>query len=239
MLTDWYRSRFVKTGGWFHENDGFCSGLIAQFKSVLRKGSDRAPHGHTWCTRVPLIKPTMPKDDSLESHEMSMASDWSIRKRRPVRRKNIAPLLKTLEHDLNIDLNVDGAFLEMAEYGPWTMVFVDRVPLVIELLNEAEERCVFLTLRGFLQHLEALKWVEVDHGAIPFLMNGADCMVAGVHGAETSVEAGDLVWVRDMTHKRPLALGWALSNAEDLVENTKGKGIKTLHWVGDELWEME
>jgi predicted ribosome-associated RNA-binding protein Tma20 len=23
------------------------------------------------------------------------------------------------------------------------------------------------------------------------------------------------------------------------VEATKGKGIKTLHWVGDELWDME
>ena len=42
-----------------------------------------------------------------------------------------------------------------------------------------------------------------------------------------------------MTHKRPLALGWAVKDAEQLVAETKGKGIKTLHWVGDELWEME
>jgi PUA domain protein len=168
-----------------------------------------------------------------------MATEWSLRKRRPVRRKNIAPLLKQLESDLNIDLNVDGGFLEMAEYGPWTMVFVERVPLVIEVKNEEQERCVFLTLRGFLQHMDALKWVEVDHGAIPFLMNGADCMVAGVHGAESSVQEGDLVWIRDMTHKRPLALGWATQDAEKLTQSTKGKGIKTIHWIGDELWEME
>ena len=62
-------------------------------------------------------------------------TEWSVRKRRPVRRKHIAPL-SCLEGDLAIDLNVDGAFLEMAEYGPWTMVFVDRTPLVIELLDE-------------------------------------------------------------------------------------------------------
>jgi predicted RNA-binding protein (TIGR00451 family) len=231
--------RLMETGSWFHENNRFGGGFVAQFKGMTLKRSDGAPHRHDLGTPKHLIKPTMPKDDSPRPPQPCMASEWSIRKRRPVRRKNIAPLLKTLENDLNIDLNVDGAFLEMAEYGPWTMVFVDRVPLVIELLNEAEERCVFLTLRGFLQHLEARKWVEVDHGAIPFLMNGADCMVAGVHGAEVSVEAGDLVWVRDMTHKRPLALGWALNNAEGLVSDTKGKGIKTLHWVGDELWEME
>ena len=70
-------------------------------------------------------------------------------------------------------------------------------------------------------------------------MKGADCMVAGVHAADQSIEVGDLVWIRDMTHKRPLAIGWTTMNAEDLTNLTKGKGIKTLHWVGDELWDME
>jgi predicted ribosome-associated RNA-binding protein Tma20 len=25
----------------------------------------------------------------------------------------------------------------------------------------------------------------------------------------------------------------------EMAESSKGKGIKTLHWFGDELWEME
>ena len=110
----------------------------------------------------------MPKDDIPAPSSPHMANEWSIRKRRPVRRKHIAPLLKQLETDLEIDLNVDGAFLEMATYGPWTMVFVDRTPIVIEVLDDDGNRCVFLTLRGFLQHTDSRKWVEVDHGAIPF-----------------------------------------------------------------------
>ena len=126
-----------------------------------------------------------------------MSKDWSIRKRRPVRRKHIAPLLKALEQSLGIDLSVDGAFLEMA------------------------------------------KWVEVDHGAIPFLMNGADCMVAGVQAADETIEKGELVWIRDMTHKKPLAIGWSIMAGSEMAEASKGKGIKTLHWFGDELWEME
>ena len=69
--------------------------------------------------------------------------------------------------------------------------------------------------------MDALKWVEVDHGAIPFLMNGAD-LVAGVHGAEASVQAGDLVWIRDMTHKRPLALGWAVDDGETMQHQGQG-----------------
>ncbi len=168
-----------------------------------------------------------------------MSKDWSIRKRRPVRRKNIAPLLKALESSLGIDLSVDGAFLEMAEYGPWQMVFVDKVAKAIEVKNGDNERFTFLTLRGFLEHTDAAKWVEVDHGAIPFLMNGADCMVAGVQAADEDIAVGELVWIRDMTHKKPLAIGWSTMEGQEMASATKGKGIKTLHWVGDELWEME
>jgi PUA domain protein len=168
-----------------------------------------------------------------------MSKDWSIRKRRPVRRKNIAPLLKALESSLGIDLSVDGAFLEMAEYGPWQMVFVDKVAKAIEVKNGDNQRFTFLTLRGFLEHSDAAKWVDVDHGAIPFLMNGADCMVAGVQAADEDIAVGELVWIRDMTHKKPLAIGWSTMEGQEMAAATKGKGIKTLHWVGDELWEME
>ena len=86
-----------------------------------------------------------------------MAKDWQIKKRRPIRRKNIAPLLKDLERVLNIDLNVDGAFLEMAEYGPWQLVLVDRVPLAIELKNPEGKREVFLTLRRSEEHTSELQ----------------------------------------------------------------------------------
>ena len=55
----------------------------------------------------PFINAAMPKDDSPRTLRLSMATEWSLRKRRPVRRKHIAPLLKRLESDLDIDLNVD------------------------------------------------------------------------------------------------------------------------------------
>ena len=127
----------------------------------------------------------------------------------------------------------------MAEYGPWQMVFVDKVAKAIEVKNSDNERFTFLTLRGFLEHSDAAKWVDVDHGAIPFLMNGADCMVAGVQAADEDIAVGELVWIRDMTHKKPLAIGWSTMEGQEMASATKGKGIKTLHWIGDELWEME
>ena len=64
-------------------------------------------------------------------------------------------------------------------------------------------------------------------------------MVAGIHSADENITEGDLVWVRDQTHKRPLAIGWAKMDGTSLVQQLKGKGLKNIHWVGDELWEME
>jgi len=138
MLADRNWPAPVETARWFDEQNRFNNGLVAKFQGVFGEGPDGAPHGHDLMTAFRFINNAMPKDDSLTALVPSMANEWSIRKRRPVRRKHIAPLLKELENDLAIDLNVDGAFLEMAEYGPWKMVFVDRTPLVIELLDELE-----------------------------------------------------------------------------------------------------
>lgn len=168
-----------------------------------------------------------------------MAKDWSVRKRRPVRRKQVAPLLSKLEVRFGIDLNLEGAFLEVAEYGSWRLMIVNREPHAVEIENEEEEVVAALTLRGLLSHAPDKSWLEVDRGAIPFLMNGADCMAAGIHAAHEEIITGDLVWIRDQEHKRPLALGWACMDANQMVEESSGKAVKTLHWIGDELWEME
>ena len=51
-----------------------------------------------------------PKGETWSAVGSGMAKDFQVKKRRPVRRKHIAPLLKELEEGLNIDLAVDGAF---------------------------------------------------------------------------------------------------------------------------------
>ena len=168
-----------------------------------------------------------------------MAKDWQVRKRRPVRKKNIAPLLKNLEGHLGLNLNIDDAFLEMAEYGNWQLVLLDRIPHVVQVKNPEGKDCAILTLRGLLAHSCSQMYAEVDRGAIPFLMNGADCMAAGIHNADPNITAGDLVWIRDREHGRALAIGWAKLDGEDMIASQKGKAIQTIHYVGDELWEME
>ena len=64
-------------------------------------------------------------------------------------------------------------------------------------------------------------------------------MAAGIHAACECIEEGDLIWIRDQEHGKPLAIGWAMMNAEDMVAATSGKAVKSIHHVGDELWELE
>ena len=64
-------------------------------------------------------------------------------------------------------------------------------------------------------------------------------MGAGVHIADPYVEAGGFVWVRDQDRGTPLAIGVAIVDGDEMMEMTKGKAISTIHWIGDELWEIE
>ena len=95
------------------------------------------------------------------------------------------------------------------------------------------------TLHGIRTWQVERSWVAVDEGAIPFLKNGADCMGAGIHIADPSLREGDFVWVRDQGTGEPIATGTAMLSGEEMMEMTKGKAITTIHWVGDDLWNLE
>ena len=48
-----------------------------------------------------------------------------------------------------------------------------------------------------------------------------------------------MIWIRDQEHGKPLAVGWARMSAEEMVTASGGKAVGTIHWIGDELWELE
>ena len=165
--------------------------------------------------------------------------DWKLKARKPVRHKKIKGLIERLTAPLGVDTDLSNAFLETATFGPWNLLIVDKSPLGMEVESPEHEIIAFPTLRGILAWSPNFKWCEVDHGAIPFLMNGADCMAAGIHRACETIEEGDLIWIRDQSHGKPLAIGWATMESNEMVAATKGKAVKMLHHIGDELWELE
>tara|TARA_B100000902_G_scaffold22557_6_gene27267 strand:- start:7959 stop:8462 length:504 start_codon:yes stop_codon:yes gene_type:complete len=166
-----------------------------------------------------------------------------MKKRKPVRIKVVRQFVEGIQEDFDIRDNLEGSFLETAEFGDWRLLLADKVPIVMTLERPEDlgtvEEITFPTLRGILRWNLEKKWCAVDRGAIPFLMNGADCMAAGIQIVDPVVERGDLVWVRDEEHGKPIAIGWALMDAEKMDQSTKGKSIRTIHWIGDDLWSID
>lgn len=161
-----------------------------------------------------------------------------LRRRTPLRFKQIKPISNEVEALLGVPLNLSRSFLEEAHFDGVDLILVDRVPKLMCLSDNGNE-IWFPTLRGLLDWEVRGFWVEVDHGAIPYLMNGADCMAAGIQGADNSIEHGVPVWIRDELHGRPLAIGWSLMGGDEMRNSQRGKAIQTVHWVGDELWSLD
>jgi len=96
----------------------------------------------------------------------------------------------------------------------------------------------FLTVHGLIAYPPAERYVTVDMGAVKFLANGADVMAPGVVDADKDIGIGMAVWVRDQNNLRPLLVGTALMSGAEMTAAKNGKAVKTVHYVGDKLWNL-
>ena len=167
-----------------------------------------------------------------------LVSEKRLRRRTPVRLKQIRKEIQEISERIKVELNLSNSFLERGHFQERDLILVDKIPLAMQIKTDSG-RLWYPTIRGILTWGAEKNWAAVDHGAIPFLMNGADCMGAGVHQADPEIEAGDLMWIKDQQHGKPLAIGMAIVSGNEMAEMEKGKAIRTIHWVGDELWELE
>lgn len=130
---------------------------------------------------------------------------------------------------------VDGlssAKFEVVTTDEGKIIFADGRQMFMDLDGR-----VFLTVRGALEFNPQVRRVIVDMGAVRFVVNGADIMSPGITGCDENIAAGDLVIIVDETHKKPLAIGKALMDGEEMVAATSGKAVKSLMHVGDSFWD--
>jgi len=113
------------------------------------------------------------------------------------------------------------------------LIFVDGRPLMMTVEDQP-----FFTVLGAIELMPKKRLVVVDTGAVRFVVNGADIMKPGIVSADPEIAVGDLVVIIEERHKKPLAIGQALVAGTDM--KGEGKAIKSLHHVGDAIWnEME
>ncbi|MFO7792302.1 MAG: RNA-binding protein [Candidatus Saliniplasma sp.] len=122
--------------------------------------------------------------------------------------------------------------VDIADSPNGKVLLMDKKPVAVFFDDE-----VFPTIDGLLKIDAYRSFVTVDMGAVRFVYNGADIMAPGIVDADKNIQEGDLVWVRDVEHKKPLAVGRAMTDGTTMIESDDGKVVKSLHHVGDGMYK--
>lgn len=85
--------------------------------------------------------------------------------------------------------------------------------------------------------VESLKKATIDMNAIPFMIKGADLMRPGITKLE-DFEKGDIILIIDEKYSKGICICQSLFSSGEIQEMEKGKVMKNLHWVGDEIWQF-
>jgi PUA domain protein len=124
--------------------------------------------------------------------------------------------------------------IEYLEADPIPFILVDNEPAVILIDNKP-----YPTLKHLINNDNAaIKKVVVDMGAVKFMVNGADVMSPGIIDASENIVKGDIVVVVDEDHNKPLVVGLSLITTDKMINNDKGKAVKTIHFIGDDIWDL-
>lgn len=165
-----------------------------------------------------------------------MPGETKYKRRHMLRRKEIDELSARMTGIFGCAPLKETDNIEVAEVAGehgQEFVLVEGVPVAIYI-----DGAPVPTVRGLLKLGPTKSYVEVDMGAVPFVTKGADVMCPGIVAADPAIEVGGLVWVRDTRNKKPLAIGRALIKGTEMVRTNKGKAVKTIHYVGDEIWQV-
>jgi PUA-domain protein len=121
--------------------------------------------------------------------------------------------------------------VEVETIGDSEVVFVEGTPVAVRRAS------LLIPSLVNLESLNTLPKIVVDMGAVPHVCGGADVMAPGIRRVEGDFGEGGLVGVVDEKYGKFLAVGQSMVDSKTLRATKKGKVVKNLHYVGDEVWE--
>ncbi|EEF49907.1 60S ribosomal protein L18, putative [Ricinus communis] len=117
------------------------------------------------------------------------------------------------------------------------LVMVNSVPLFFNIRDGP----YMPTLRLLHQYPNIMKKLQVDRGAIKFVLAGANIMCPGLTspgGAlDEEVEAETPVAIMAEGKQHALAIGFTKMSAKDIKTINKGIGVDNMHYLNDGLWK--
>ncbi|RDX74169.1 Malignant T-cell-amplified sequence 1, partial [Mucuna pruriens] len=119
------------------------------------------------------------------------------------------------------------------------LVLVNNVPLFFSVRDGP----YMPTLRLLHQYPNIMKKLQVDRGAIRFVLAGANIMCPGLTSPggvlDEDVGAECPVAIMAEGKQHALAIGFTKMSAKDIKAINKGIGVDNLHYLNDGLWKME
>ena len=158
-------------------------------------------------------------------------AQFNVRRRHPVNKREARALNLALAEAHGLEFSYRPGEIELAQSPDGQALLHDGRVIALEWGEKWH-----LSVRGLLEATPPGGWVQVDMGAVPFLRNGANVMAAGINGTDDAIVSGDLVWVCDENHQRPLAVGEALLDGAVMVGASRGRAVRMLHYIGDSIW---
>ena len=86
--------------------------------------------------------------------------------------------------------------------------------------------------------LDRLGSVVVDRGAVPHIVSGAHVMRPGIVQVVGDFLKDCVVVIRDEIHRKPIAVGRALYDADVIKNMERGRVVENLHYVDDKFWKL-
>lgn len=99
-------------------------------------------------------------------------------------------------------------------------------------------------LRTVHKYPQCFPRVQVDRGAIKFVLSGANVMCPGLTSSgaklpEENLEVDTIVTIYAEGKDTALAVGKLTMSTDDIKSKNKGIGIELLHYLGDGLWNLD
>jgi PUA-domain protein len=151
-------------------------------------------------------------------------------RRYPLKTKEAKQIIEEATKTLKLSLD-DKSTVEVIESDVGEIYLIGEKPLLFKAGNR-----VLPTLL-FTEFIAKAPKIIVDMGAIPYVCKGATVMAPGIVRIEGEFAKSDIVVVADMKHGKALAVGESLMDSETAKATKKGPVVKTLHYVGDKIWD--
>ncbi|CAI6008815.1 unnamed protein product [Closterium sp. NIES-65] len=120
-----------------------------------------------------------------------------------------------------------------------SIVVMNNVPLFFNVRDGP----FMPTLRLLHQYPDMMRKMQVDRGAIKFVMSGANIMCPGLTSPGGKMDDGiptdSPVAIFAEGKENALAIGYTKMSSDDIRKINKGIGVDLMHYLNDGLWKMK